>query len=633
MDAHPLKAAAPMTTPCVSPNTASAIPVREGSVLAIVVLFRRAPTEAAAWPVLSAWLSEPPASASFSLTHVVFHDNSPEPAELPEALRSDPRLSYRHDPTNGGTRAGFLTAAELAQQLGYQWLLLLDQDTVLPAGFLEKAAIAGATDPTVAALVPRVCHGDLPVSPGVIADTGIVRPLPLHAEPPAHARLTAIASGTLLRASAFSEMGRPPAPLWLDGVDHWIFTRLHSLRQPVRVIDCTLSHDLSVVDLGAMPVWRIINMLESERLLLREWPLLARIVRPYRLFRFHQRLQQEHPNAARAMQRWLLTGKVPERPQHRAQGALSTSSIMATIDILLPVYNGGQYLQAQLDSLLSQTHTAWRCLMRDDGSKDSSLEILRHYSAAHPERFVLIEDDLGNLGTVRCLNALSTHVQAPVFAFCDQDDVWQPEKLARSLERLQALDCPAGTPGLVFCDMTVTDADLTPTADSFWDTLSARPYARNLAGLPVINVVAGCTMMGNRDLLDAAFPVPEGAPMHDYWIGMVAKYTGRIQAIEQPLMLYRQHGRNQCGVARRGPLLQRLAGRLRALDSFRAQARTSRSLRLGMLQALMSRQWPTLNVRDCRQAIDAERGGAVRRLGYLLSRGIRPDHAFIYWLA
>ncbi|MBB3195169.1 glycosyltransferase family 2 protein [Roseateles terrae] len=306
---------------------------------------------------------------------------------------------------------------------------------------------------------------------------------------------------------------------------------------------------------------------------------------------------------------------------------------MLPIDILLPVYNGSQFLQAQLDSLLAQTYSAWRCLMRDDGSKDSSLEILRSYQAAHPDRFLLIEDGLGNLGTVRCLNALSAHVTAPVFAFCDQDDVWQPEKLATSLERLQALDCPAGTPGLVFCDMTVTDAALSPTANSFWDTLEARPYARDLAGLPVINVVAGCTMMGNRALLDAAFPVPEAAPMHDYWVGMVAKYTGRIQAIEQPLMLYRQHGRNQCGVARRGPLLQRLVGRLKAIDQFRTQARASRSLRLGMLTALMSRQWPTLNVPECRRAISAEQGGAVRRLGYLLSRGIRPDHAFIYWLA
>lgn len=552
---------------------------------------------------------------------------------MPDTLRSDVRLSYRHDPTNGGTRAGFITAAALARQLGHLWLLLLDQDTTLPANFLEKAAMASDTDPTAAALVPRVCHGDVPVSPGVIADTGIVRPLPLHAEPPAHARLTAIASGTLLSVSAFDEIGPPPEQLWLDGVDHWIFTRLHNLGRHVRVLDCTLAHDLSVVKLSAMPVWRILNMLESERLLMRELPLLARVVRPYRLFRFLQRLRREHPVAAHGMQRWLVTGKAPERPKRTATGPSSTCSTMVTIDILLPVYNGSQFLEAQLDSLLAQTHTAWRCLMRDDGSKDSSLEILRHYQATHPDRFVLIEDELGNLGTIRCLNTLSTRVQNSVFAFCDQDDVWQPSKLATSLAGLKALDCPAGTPGLVFCDMTVTDAALAPTAESFWDTLGARPYARDLTGLPVINVVAGCTMMGNRALLDAAFPVPEGAPMHDYWVGMVAKYTGRIHAIEQPLILYRQHGRNQCGVVRRGPLLQRLVGRLKAIDSFRAQARTSRSLRLNMLQALMSRQWPTLDMPECRRAINAEQGGTVRRLSYLLSRGIRPDHAFIYWLA
>lgn len=306
---------------------------------------------------------------------------------------------------------------------------------------------------------------------------------------------------------------------------------------------------------------------------------------------------------------------------------------MISIDILLPVYNGEHYLPAQLDSLLAQTHAQWRCLVRDDGSRDGSGEIVRRYQAAHPDRFAVIEDELGNLGTVRCLNALSRHVTAPVFAFCDQDDVWHPEKLASSLAALEGLRAPPGTPALTYCDMTVTDAALTPTAASFWDVFDGRPYARDLSGLPVINVVAGCTMVGNRALLEAAFPVPDCAPMHDYWVGIVAKFTGPVVAIEAPLMLYRQHGRNQCGVDARPSLTRRLIGRLGALGRFREQARRTRSLRRAMLEALLERRHPALDVTACRRALRAEQGGMMHRLGYLLARGIRPDHAFIYWLA
>ncbi|MBO9688663.1 MAG: glycosyltransferase [Mitsuaria chitosanitabida] len=608
--------------------------------LAVVVLYRRAPAQAAAWPELSRWLDQPSKAGDLKLRAVLFHDNSPAPDPTSaEAVGNAPdaRVHYRHDPANGGTRAAFIGAAERARALGCDWLLLLDQDTSLPPRLMDAASTALAATPGVAALVPRVLHGETPISPAVIADTGIIRPLPLERTPRAGARLTAIASGTLLRVEALEALGPLPERLWLDGVDHWIFTRLHRLGRPVRIVACTLKHDLSAVSLSSMPTWRVVSMLESERLLLREWPWIARLARPYRLSRFLMRLRREHPDAFRAALRWLVTGRQPPRPGEVAPPpalpASTVPSTMTAIDILLPVYNGTRFLEAQLDSLLAQTHRSWRCLMRDDGSSDGSSAILRRYQAAHPERFVVIEDGLGNLGTVRCLNALSQHVSAPVFAFCDQDDVWHPEKLSTSVARLQALQTSEATPALVYCDMTVTDAALTPTAPSFWDVLGGRRYARELAGLPVINVVAGCTMVGNRALLEAAFPVPACAPMHDYWVGVVAKFTGAVAAIETPLMLYRQHGRNQCGVDERPSLVRRLASRLLALGAFREQGRKTRALRLAMLEDLIARHHPGLRVQACDRALRAERGGPLRRLSYLLAQGIRPDHAFIYWLA
>lgn len=261
------------------------------------------------------------------------------------------------------------------------------------------------------------------------------------------------------------------------------------------------------------------------------------------------------------------------------------------------------------------------------------MTIVRGYQNRYPGRFNVVEDSLGNLGTVKCINVMAEQVNTPLFAFCDQDDVWLPRKLEAAVRAVNAIQACETVPALVYCDMTVTNENLEPIAASFWDMGVGRRYALNLRGLPVLNAVAGCTMLGNLALLKAAFPVPPGAPMHDYWVGTVAKFTGRIAAIEMPLVLYRQHAVNQCGVRERPSLARRLVGRIRATGTFREQARHTRAVRTAMLQSLLERNHPGLDSEACRLALRAEQGTMLRRLGYLLAHGIRPDHAFSFWVA
>jgi GT2 family glycosyltransferase len=603
-------------------------------VLAVVVTYGRKAHDSPAWDTLRAWLSKP-TSSGLALRHVLVYDNSLQ--SMSPELSGTPHFTYQHDASNGGTRMAFIQAALLAHEHSCKWLLLLDQDTYLPHILLDAMTQALEQAPeTAGAIVPRVLHGEHAVSPAVISNLGIVRPLPLAASPPPGRLLTAVASGCLLNVGAFKALGPIPTHLWLDGVDHWIFASLHAQQRAVHVADVMLQHELSVVDLAAMPVWRVLSVLASERALLGVLPWTARLTYPYRLLRHLERIRRFNPVAGRVAWQWALgrLDSTAARPPRRTLPlARCHEDGIATVALLLPIYNGERFLEAQLDSLLAQTYQDWICLVRDDGSNDSSMDIVRRYQMHHPDRFQIVEDNLGNLGTVGCLNVLAQRVDSPLFGFCDQDDVWLPQKLDASVRALQELQVSASMPALAYCDMTVTDAGLTPTALSFWDALDGRTYARNLAGLPVINVVAGCTMVGNRALLDAAFPVPACAPMHDYWIGIVAKYTGRFKAIEQPLILYRQHGHNQCGVVRRAPLLTRLSARLGALKRFREQAHNSRALRRAMLLALMSRQYPSLDVDNCVRAMHAEDGGSIRRLTYLIAQGIRPDHAFTYWLA
>jgi len=306
---------------------------------------------------------------------------------------------------------------------------------------------------------------------------------------------------------------------------------------------------------------------------------------------------------------------------------------MPALTILLPVFDGARYLEAQLESLLAQTYPDWVCLIRDDGSRDDSAAIARGFAERYPQRFTVVQDALGNLGTVGCLNRLATHVETPLFALCDQDDVWLADKLWRTVDALRLLTASWDGPALAFCDMTVADSDLRTVASSFWDLMAARRYAQRLRGMPVINAVAGCSMVGNRDLLHAAFPVPACAPMHDYWIGMVTAYAGRCTAIEDSLMLYRQHGANQCGSASPRSLRARTKARLRSLRTFRDEAARLRTIRKAMLTELLDRRVSSTDVAACRLALAAEAGSPLDRLRFLITKGIQPASAFVYWLA
>ena len=227
------------------------------------------------------------------------------------------------------------------------------------------------------------------------------------------------------------------------------------------------------------------------------------------------------------------------------------------VDILLATYNGAAYLAPQLDSLLAQTHRAFRLLVSDDGSSDDTVAILRRYESAFEGRMVLLPAAapsggvMGNFG--RLMQASAHDGRAAYIALCDQDDVWLPEKTARLLDALQALEAThgAGTPCLVHSDLTVVDRDLQVLSPSFAAYQRIDPADIKPLTLLSVNQVTGCATLLNRALLQLALPLPAGAVMHDWWLALVAG-SGARRYLPQPLMLYRQHGRNQIGARDRG---------------------------------------------------------------------------------
>ncbi len=233
---------------------------------------------------------------------------------------------------------------------------------------------------------------------------------------------------------------------------------------------------------------------------------------------------------------------------------------MSRIDILLATYNGARFLPEQLASLAAQTHSDWRLLVRDDGSSDGSLEVVRDWARGVSQPVEIIEDGRTGLGASLNFAALLESSDAPYFACCDQDDVWLPEKLEVMLAALQAAEARAGadTPLMAYSDLCVVDGELRPIADSF-QQFSRRPRlqpGRELRQVMMHNVVTGCASLGNAALRQMALPIPPEASMHDWWLAMVAAGLGELVWVPQATILYRQHGGNTLGANANDPLSQ-----------------------------------------------------------------------------
>lgn len=222
------------------------------------------------------------------------------------------------------------------------------------------------------------------------------------------------------------------------------------------------------------------------------------------------------------------------------------------IDILLSIYNGEKYLREQIDSVLSQTYKDWRLLVRDDGSKDNSLSIIMEYINKYPQRIKLINDNLGNVGVKRSFENLLKESTSDFFMFCDQDDVWLPNKVEDSYKQMQDDIFRYGNdiPLLVHTDLDIVDDNLKSIGCSMYETLKAHPEKiKSNKHLPFIAyLVTGCTMLGNRKLKDVSMPFPEDIDLHDVWIFRKAILSeGNVSSLHEKTILYRQHQYNVRG--------------------------------------------------------------------------------------
>ena len=213
--------------------------------------------------------------------------------------------------------------------------------------------------------------------------------------------------------------------------------------------------------------------------------------------------------------------------------------------ILLGLFNGADTLGEQLDSLASQSHKNWSLIVSDDGSKDDWFRIVAEFSDDHAPARTWVTRGPACGYAVNFLNlACLAGPLVPFAAFCDQDDVWLPHKLARAIAHLKTV--PEGKPAAYVSRTLICDGNLEGRRPSL--LFKRPPSFRNAL---VQSIGGGNTMVLNRaalDLVQDTATRAAGIVSHDWWVyQLVSGAGGNIIYDKTPTLLYRQHGHNMIG--------------------------------------------------------------------------------------
>ncbi|SHO57593.1 glycosyltransferase family 2 protein [Vibrio quintilis] len=233
---------------------------------------------------------------------------------------------------------------------------------------------------------------------------------------------------------------------------------------------------------------------------------------------------------------------------------------MMNVAVILSAYNGETYLREQIDSILTQSYQNFKLYIRDDGSQDQTRKILQDYEEKDARVTVFCGE---NVGCIHSFLLAAKDVDADIYLFSDQDDIWMKEKIAWAVTYFEQQD--SSIPQLYHSDLCVVDSRMQKLHDSFmsYQGLDAAD-AMQKKTLFIQNFVVGCSMAVNKCLLERLFikGIPEDIAMHDWWMALIARTQGQMYFDSRATLFYRQHERNVLGAQKRS-----LATYIRALVS------------------------------------------------------------------
>ena len=221
------------------------------------------------------------------------------------------------------------------------------------------------------------------------------------------------------------------------------------------------------------------------------------------------------------------------------------------IDILLATYNGEKYLKEQIDSILNQTYKNIRIIISDDCSTDKTREILQEYEKKDERISVYYQKQ--NLGCVKNFDFLLQKVENKLYMLSDQDDIWLPEKIEKSVKTLEKENAD-----LVFCDLEIVDEELKTINSSFCKSMKLDKKIKKCISSYkmqyLYNCITGCTILSKKEYIKDILPIPTKSKhiIHDHWIGLVVLLkNGKVAFLDESCIKYRQHRENQVGVKKK----------------------------------------------------------------------------------
>ena len=215
-----------------------------------------------------------------------------------------------------------------------------------------------------------------------------------------------------------------------------------------------------------------------------------------------------------------------------------------SLSVLLASYNGEKFIAQQIRSIVAQTYTDFQLIICDDNSQDATVNIIQTFLSKYPN--IVLHRNKTTLGYVRNFEKLIGLCHTPYIALCDQDDIWERNKLEKQMRHMQMSETKHPTlPVLIHSDLTVHDANGSKLYPSYFTYRGYVLGKRKDLG----HILGPCGVMGNTILFNHALkklilPFPPMLKNHDYWIALVCELFGTRVTLDTPLVQYRLHTDN-----------------------------------------------------------------------------------------
>ena len=230
---------------------------------------------------------------------------------------------------------------------------------------------------------------------------------------------------------------------------------------------------------------------------------------------------------------------------------------MEKVIVIMSTYNGEKYVGKQIESILGQKGVDVVLYVRDDGSKDSTINIIKQIAEEHDNVILSAES---NLGWERSfLKALKDCPQGDYYAFSDQDDIWFDDKLVSGIEFINTHSDAYKGPLMYHCNKISVDESLHPYPHQVRRT----PQPLNRQNALIQEFAQGCSIILNneaRNLVTSYMPKEKLA--HDFWCGLLCYLFGKVVYDDRPHFYHITHGANASG---EGHILRSWEGRFKKI--------------------------------------------------------------------